>query len=119
MQTAVYEVEHAVEATHWWFAGRRTLLRNVLKRTLKPKQTRVLDIGTGTGGNLRLLREMEFSSIEGIDFNEDAIAYCHQKGFDQVRFGDACDIPFPDAKFDLTLATDVIEHIPSAGTPDA
>lgn len=111
MQTAVYEVEHAVEASHWWFVGRRKLLRILLKRATSLPMTRVLDVGTGTGGNLRLLRELNFHSIEGIDFSEDAVRYCQEKGFDQVQHGDACQIPFEADSFDVTLATDVLEHL--------
>jgi SAM-dependent methyltransferase len=111
MQTAVYEVEDAVEANHWWFVGRRALLRSLLKRSADPSQSRVLDIGTGTGGNLRLLRELGFQSIDGIDFSEDAIEYCRQKGFEKVQLGDACRLPFEDNSFDVTLATDVLEHL--------
>lgn len=111
MQTAVYEVEHAVEANHWWFVGRRKLLRSLLKRATTPSQTRVLDIGTGTGGNLRLLRELDFQSIDGIDFSEDAVRYCQEKGFSQVQLGDACQMPYSDGSFDLALATDVLEHL--------
>ena len=41
---------------------------------------RVLDIGTGTGANLRLLRDLGFTTVTGLDASEEAIGYCASKG---------------------------------------
>ncbi len=113
MQPETYTVEAEVEATHWWFVGRRQLFAQELARAGLRPDTRVLDVGTGTGANLRLLRQLKVSNVAGLDSNELAIQYCLTKGLGDVRRGDICAMPFEDGSFDFVLATDVIEHVDS------
>lgn len=111
MDRTTYEVESRVEQTHWWFVGRRKLFRNIIAEMDLPSNASILDIGTSTGTNLRLLKEMGYSNVEGLDFHDEAIRWCAEKGLGIVRKGDICNIPFPDATLDLILATDIIEHV--------
>ncbi len=111
MELAVYEHEAAVEETHWWFVGRRKLFARELTKLSIPAGARVLDIGTGTGANLRLLRQIGMPGAVGLDESEAAIRFCEARGFGPVRRGDIRQLPFEDASFDLVLATDVIEHV--------
>ena len=111
MKAATYEIEAANEATHWWFVGRRVLFNRVIQRLGVPPNARILDIGTSTGGNLRMLKDAGFSRAEGLDLDDEAIRWCVEKRLGPVRKGDICDIPFADQSFDLVLATDVIEHV--------
>ena len=53
MDVATFAVEAEAEATHWWFVGRRLLFTAELKQAGVNPTDRVLDIGTGTGANLR------------------------------------------------------------------
>lgn len=110
MDAAVYEIESRVEATHWWFAGRRRLFSKEIAQQGIAHNACVLDIGTGTGSNLRMLQETGFRNVLGIDQSEDAIRFCTEKGF-KVEKGDICSLPFPDLSIDLILATDIIEHV--------
>jgi SAM-dependent methyltransferase len=111
MDLATYAVEAEVEQTHWWFSGRRELFAREIERLSLPKTSPVLDVGTSTGTNLRVLREIGFRDVVGLDVSEAAIRFCELKGLGSVRQGDICSMPFPDASFDLVLATDIIEHI--------
>lgn len=111
MKDSVYDVEAEIEKCHWWFVGRRFLFRKQMMRHSKTTQDRVLDIGCGTGSNLRLLRDRGFQNYIGLDSRENALMYCSKKGFGRVVKGDACALPFQDGTFDFILATDVIEHI--------
>ena len=67
MDSATYEVEAHVEETHWWFLGRRRLLKKAIKELELPDDAVILDIGTSTGTNLRMLGDMGFSRYEGLD----------------------------------------------------
>jgi len=80
----------------------------------------VLDVGCGTGSNLRLLVELGFGDVTGLDRSEDAIRWCREKQLPPVERGDLCALPFPEDHFDLVLATDVLEHIdePDAGVAE-
>src|SRR5262249_45284696 len=111
MELATYATEAEAEATHWWFVGRRRLFAREIGKTGLPRSSRVLDIGTSTGANLRLLRDLDFHAAEGLDFSPEAIRYCRDKGLGPVRQGDVCAMPFADESFDLLLATDIIEHV--------
>lgn len=111
MERSVYAVEAAIEQTHWWFCGRRNLFARELQRSGVTDQARILDTGTSTGTNLRMLRELGFQQVTGLDMSEDAIAFCKTKGLGPVERGDICAMPFADESFDLVLATDIVEHV--------
>lgn len=61
MEVSNYAVEAEIEATHWWFVVRRRLIGRMIAALGLNAQARTLDIGTSTGTNLRLLRELGFS----------------------------------------------------------
>src|SRR6185295_2449287 len=111
MLRATFEVESRVEATHWWFVARRELFAREIARAGIPLSARVLDIGTSTGTNLRMLKDLGFRDVTGLDATEEAIRFCAEKGLGTVRQGDVCRMPFADGSFDLVLATDIIEHV--------
>lgn len=111
MELAVYEHEAAVEETHWWFVGRRKLFRRELAKLGLGPGARVLDIGSGTGANLRLMRQIGMEGVVGLDESETAIRFCAARGLGTVRRGDIRSLPFEEGSFDLVLATDVVEHV--------
>lgn len=111
MDAATYAVEAEIEKTHWWFVGRRRLFaREIARLNLRP-DAKILDIGTSTGTNLRMLRELGFTNVTGLDASDEAIRFCREKGLGFVQKGDVTALPFADASFDLVLATDIIEHV--------
>jgi SAM-dependent methyltransferase len=111
MDAKTYAVEAETEETHWWFVGRRHLFAREISRLKLAKSAAVLDIGTSTGSNLRLLADLGFVRTSGIEVSEDALRYCRAKGFLRLCCGDVLDLPFLGASFDLVLATDILEHV--------
>jgi SAM-dependent methyltransferase len=111
METAAYEVEAEVERNHWWFVGRRTLFAKEIAALQVPRDARVLDIGTSTGTNLRMLAGLGFHRFMGLDASEEAIRFCAMKGLGHVEHGDIRRLPFAEGTLDLVLATDVVEHV--------
>jgi SAM-dependent methyltransferase len=111
MKSALYEIEATVEETHWWFVGRRKLFARELSNAGVSPNGRVLDVGTSTGANLRMLRELGFRNAIGLDPSEDAVRICIEKGRGPVLRGDVQALPFPSGSMDLVLATDVVEHV--------
>ena len=69
MDIAAYEIEADIEGTHWWFAGRRRLFAAEIERTGLHQDAAILDIGTSTGTNLRMLRTLGFSVPDGFTNN--------------------------------------------------
>ena len=111
MDYATYEVEAQVEATHWWFVGRRKLFRSIVENLCLAPTASILDVGTSTGTNLRMLRDAGFMNVRGLDLHDEAIRWCASKGLGQVDKGDICNIPSLDHSYDLVMATDIIEHV--------
>jgi SAM-dependent methyltransferase len=100
------------ESRHWWFAGRRALLATVIAKLDLPRPARILEIGSGTGGNLHMLSQ--FGRVQAVEMDATArtIALQRTGGRFDVRLG-RCpdDIPFRGEKFDLICLLDVLEHI--------
>ncbi len=104
-----YKTIYEKEEDHWWFRGRRLIIQEVLKGLDLPEDSRILDVGCGTGGNLALLRD--YGRAEGCDYSEEAIRFCKLRGFEQAFQASIYDLPRPDAQYDLVTCFDVIEHL--------
>ena len=111
MDTATYAAEAAIETDHWWYVGRRLLFSDIIKAFGLPESADILDVGTSAGTNLRMLRDLGFNRVIGVDQSREAIRFCAEKGLGEVQLGDICALPFGDRCFDLILATDIIEHV--------
>lgn len=112
MQQHTYSIMYRVEESHWWFVGRRKIIRSFLERVcfdLKTAQPRILDIGCGTGANLEMLSQ--FGNAEGVDVSVEALAFCRTRGLKNVRQGEAEHLPYEDNSFDLVTGLDVVEHL--------
>jgi SAM-dependent methyltransferase len=101
-----------VEDVHWWFVGRRRILLQLLDRYVgrgHEDERQILDVGCGTGTMLAYLAS--YGKAQGVDVDEEAVGYCHERGLLDVRLGAAETLPFEDGSFDLVTALDVIEHL--------
>lgn len=100
------------EARHWWFVGRRMILSRLLKSLHLPPNASILEVGSGTGGNLKMLST--FGHVSAMEMDATARSICSEKtgGQFDVRPG-SCpkNIPFENQKFDLICMFDVLEHI--------
>lgn len=96
----------ALEQRHWWYAGRRALVRRLVRDV---PTGRALDIGTGSGGNTQTLRDLGWD-VTGVEYSPTALQFAAARGLAVVR-GDARALPFADQQFDLVMSTDVWEHI--------
>lgn len=112
MQEHTYPIMYEVEDAHWWYAGRRLIIKSFLERIckdLEPRRPRILDVGCGTGANLELLAD--FGEVEGVDISHEALAFCRERGIGNVRHGAAERLPYTDGAFDIVTSLDVIEHM--------
>ena len=112
MQEHTYSIMFEVEEKHWWFAGRRRIIAEFVGRVcreMKKPRPRILDVGCGTGANLRMLSE--FGAAEGVDVSAEALEFCRARGLVEVKQGAAERLPFADATFDLVTGLDVVEHL--------
>jgi 2-polyprenyl-3-methyl-5-hydroxy-6-metoxy-1,4-benzoquinol methylase len=110
MDESMYRMFAQVEERHWWFVARRRILEDQIVRVLGlPTGASVLDVGCGTGGMLRTLRDRY--DVSGLDASATAVRLCHEAGLSGVVEGTLGSFPFPGRTFDLILLLDVIEHI--------
>ena len=78
-------------------------------RRVTDRRPRILDVGCGTGANLLMLSK--YGDAEGVDVSEDALAFCRERGLENVKLGAAEELPYDDGTFDLVTALDVVEHL--------
>ena len=100
----------ALEERHWWYAGRRALVRRLVG-PLAPG--RALDVGCGGGGNTAVLRDLGWR-VAGLEHSPVAAPLAASRGLPVVR-GDATRLPFRDGSMDLVMSTDVWEHVDDDG----
>lgn len=111
MDRLVYERMNAQEAVHWWFAGRRDIIRKTIERLVAlPENARILEAGCGTGGNLEMLQRL--GDLDAFEFDAAAREIAEQKSALEIPFGALPhDIPKPETHYDLIALFDVLEHI--------
>jgi SAM-dependent methyltransferase len=95
---------------HWWYRGRRKVIRAELDRLALPGDAQLLDAGCGSGRTL--LELVAYGTVCGIELNEDAAEIARSRGLGEVRVGRLEQLPWPDESFDLITCLDVIEHTP-------
>jgi SAM-dependent methyltransferase len=112
MQSHHYPILYEVEDTHWWYVGRRRIIRSLVERirtTLHNSNPSILDVGCGTGANLKMLTG--YGRAEGVDISPQAVEFCRERGLDSVKLGAVEQLPYESDSFDLVTTLDVIEHL--------
>jgi SAM-dependent methyltransferase len=95
------------ETFYWWHRVRRHNLYRLLGTEREPR-SRLLEIGCGTGANLRD-RSSRWSSTVGIDLELRALTYCRDLA--AVQADALAALPFADTTFDAVVLLDVLEHL--------
>ena len=108
MEIAEYEKMYKLEGDYWWWVGRRKLIKNILDK-LDLNSATILDVGCGTGINLKYLSG--YGAAIGVDSSQDALNFCRKRGLKNVRRADAERLSFQNNTFDLITALDLLEHV--------
>jgi SAM-dependent methyltransferase len=95
---------------HWWYRGRRTIVRSEIDRLELPPGAQVLDAGCGSGREL--LDLAAYGTVHGVELDPDAAAYAASRGLGEVRVGRVEELPWDAERFDLITCLDVLEHVP-------
>jgi SAM-dependent methyltransferase len=112
MQQHTYSLMYQAEEKHWWYVGRRRIIQAFVDKTchdIGKARPRILDVGCGTGANLKMLAE--FGDAEGVDVSSEALDFCRKRGLQNVRQSPAETLPYGDMSFDLVTGLDVVEHL--------
>ena len=97
------------ETKHWWFIGRRRILKCLLLRFLKKKTTNFLDIGCGTGKWIKKWAEKQ--AVFGVDMYLPILKECKSSGLKRVTQGVLQCMPLKNDSFGCITLLDVLEHI--------
>lgn len=111
MEPEEYEKMYALEDTHWWFLGKKVLVKRYLDLYCNlDKGQRVLDVGCGTGGMQGLLKY--YGDVSGVDLNLNALRYSKDKCGKGLCLcqSSALYLPFKDGSFSLVTAFDLLYH---------
>lgn len=115
METWLHEELAEMGLRHWWYRGRRTVLRAVLETQLPPVPDRhLLEVGAGTGAVTMLLTD--FGEVTAVEPHPSAREACQRVATGAtVLAGDIAelaDLPgLCESTFDVVGAFDVIEHL--------
>ena len=71
------------------------------------RNLKILDLGSGLGRNLDLLKSMGFNNLLGADINPEMVNTVLSKGFECVLVND---LSFEEKKWDIILMSHLIEH---------
>jgi SAM-dependent methyltransferase len=113
MQSAQFQLHADIEERHWWFVGRRRIMREVVQRLVPAGDGKtVVDVGCGTGANIASLAD-DYRTV-GIDTSAEAIDHARRR-FPKVKF--ICGLAPDDlngiaGQACLYCLMDVLEHVP-------
>ena len=98
-------------ANGWWSISRRAFILNLIKKYAPEKENKILDVGCASGELILELKKNGYNNIYGVDVSSVAIEQCKKKQLDDVFVIDGTNISAINRKFDIIIASDVLEHI--------
>jgi len=101
-----------LERNHWWFLGRRKILKSLLKSLDWNSSSKALEIGVGSGQNLYSLYPSDVQ-LCGMEVHAQNVRHASSLGPIPVYEGALEDFPqeLKKEKFDCIFMFDVLEHI--------
>lgn len=108
MQLREYDIMYGLETTYWWHTGMAAIMEQILAPTFSP-DAKLLDAGCGTGAKLDHLSS--YCETWGIDIHPRAVELSQKRNLENVRLGDAADLPFPDQEFSHIICCEVLQNL--------
>src|SRR3972149_5132617 len=103
-----YKKMYDIEENYWWFAAKRKILIDMVKRLPISPHGIILDVGCGTGIMVSAFNKIR--TTYGLDFSLDGIKFCRQRNLNGTTLGNVMHIPFRDESFDVVTCFDLLEH---------
>ena len=99
-----------METSHFWFRGRRSLIKRWIAQTLQPP-ARIADLGCGTGLLVGELLQQGYEVI-GVDIHSKQLASLQKKWPQALLLQSSVEkIPIASNTCDAVLLLDVLEHV--------
>lgn len=104
----IKEVKSGLTEENCWHKAKSYLIYELLSK-IKKKSMNILDIGAGTGSDIKVLNK--FGKLTVVDSDKKALELINKSFYKKKLVCDATKIPLKDGSFDLIVAFDVFEHI--------
>lgn len=88
----------------------RKLTLRAVELLMPPLESRVLDAGSGNGFSLRVLRELGFKQVTGVDSSPEMVRKALLSGLHTV-LGDFAKLPFKDDSFDAVVSVSALQWV--------
>lgn len=108
MKKYLYEDLFSLESKHWWHISKRRAVRKLIKKYNPLKNPKILDIGCGTGKNMKELKKL--GTVYGLDRSSEALKFCRKRGLKLLTRGTAEETNLKTNSFDIITMLDVLEH---------
>ncbi len=113
MHTDEYATLALREKTYWWHIGRLRIIEAYIVSfcdVRQRQQMKILNVGSGTGGTVSLLRR--YGLVENVEVSDEAIAIMKLQGIENIIKTDNNNkLPFRAKTYDMVAAFDILEHI--------
>lgn len=111
MERGVYDRMNRLEAQHWWYCARRSIIAALIRRELgSGTRHTILEAGCGSGGNLAMLQQ--FGHVDAFECDDLARQHATEKSGLDIRSGALPhELPFDGRTYDLIGLFDVLEHV--------
>ncbi|MBU0979765.1 MAG: class I SAM-dependent methyltransferase [Nanoarchaeota archaeon] len=98
-------------STNFWHRCKNDLIGILMSKATggKARRLKILNIGVGTGDDLKVLNRYGDNYI--VDINKEALDLIDRSLYLKKAVADACRLPYEDGFFDIVVSFDVFEHI--------
>jgi SAM-dependent methyltransferase len=112
MEYETFNLIDQIQDEHWWFVGRKKIIKQLIEKFRNKKNMAIADVGSGFGVHIDILKE--FGDITALEMNDDALDKIKIRWSSDNVKGIKWQSPDPLVdRFDLMLLADVLEHIPN------
>lgn len=105
-----FKILYEIEDKHFWFAGRKKLIKEVIEKFIKNKnKLSFLEIGCGNGILLSMFEKLGFS-VTGLDINREGLKFARKRTNATLICASLSKF-HPKGKYGAIGLFDVLEHI--------
>jgi|SRR5688572_8606836 len=104
------DLEAGNTADYFWFKGKTRLVQTFMQKNFGGRtDLRILNIGAGTGDDLKILKDYGKNYV--VDIEQRSLDIIDPNLCEEKKLADACALPYAENYFDVVISCDCFEHI--------